>query len=97
MNRWVLSIITKGYAIKLEADPPFVLISSSETLKEEIGKLLLKDTMKLVPPQEKGLSSRYFTVLKWDGGLQPILSLRVLNEFIAYRQFWIFSFLKEDD
>nr|XP_013888376.1 PREDICTED: uncharacterized protein LOC106535818 [Austrofundulus limnaeus] len=58
-------------------------------LREEINTLLAKGTICVVPSSDinKGWYSRYFVVLKKDGGLHPILDLRVLNKFLRTYRF----------
>ncbi len=51
-------------------------------LHAEVAVLLTKDAIEPVPPAEmkSGFYSPYFIVPKKDGGLRPILDLRVLNQ-----------------
>ncbi len=51
-------------------------------LHAEVAVLLAKDAIEPVPPAEmkSGFYSPYFIVPKKDGGLRPILDLRVLNQ-----------------
>ncbi|MGL4479881.1 MAG: reverse transcriptase domain-containing protein [Aeromonas veronii] len=48
-----------------------------------------KRAIEIVPPQESeaGFYSRYFLVPKKDGGLRPILDLRLLNLSLTKRKF----------
>ncbi len=43
--------------------------------------------MYLTPTRETGFYSRYFIVPKKDGGLRPILDLRVLNVSVLKLKF----------
>ncbi len=57
--------------------------------KQEIKALLEKEAIEYVPHsnRETGFYSRYFIVPKKDGGLRPILDLRVLNVSILKLKF----------
>ncbi|XP_051983124.1 uncharacterized protein LOC127644139 [Xyrauchen texanus] len=85
--------------------PPSSLQSALETtvnteaacmLRSEIASLLCKRAIEKVPPSlsESGLYSRYFLVPKKDGGLRPILDLRVLNKVLAKRPFKMLTIRK---
>ncbi|KAL0161559.1 hypothetical protein M9458_045284, partial [Cirrhinus mrigala] len=88
-SRWLLRTIRLGYAIQFARRPPKfhgVLTTSVQgpntaVLRAEIAVLLVKDAIETVPSAEmkKGFYSPYFIVPKKDGGLRPILDLRVLN------------------
>lgn len=69
------------------------------SLREEVSKLLLKEAIEPVPREKgnQGLYLRYFTVLKKDRGLRPILYLRGLNEFVTYKKFCILPLFKRGD
>jgi len=58
-------------------------------LRKEITSLLTKGTVIPVPRDQEnsGLYSPYFLVPKKNGGMWPILDLRVLNESVAKRPF----------
>ncbi len=58
-----------------------VLSKDAPVLRAEVAVLLAKDAIEPVPPAEmkSGFYSPYFIVPKKDGGLRPILDLRVLN------------------
>ncbi len=58
-----------------------VLSKDAPVLRAEVAVLLAKDAIEPVPPAEmkSGFYSPYFIVSKKDGGLRPILDLRVLN------------------
>ncbi|XDV47256.1 hypothetical protein PO909_016939 [Leuciscus waleckii] len=57
-------------------------------MEQEVNTLLEKGAIEYVPPsnRETGFYSRYFIVPKKDGGLRPILDLRVLNEDHFFRR-----------
>ncbi len=87
--RWLLRTIRLGYAIQFARRPPkfrgirftSVLSKDAPVLRAEVAVLLAKDAIEPVPPAEmkSGFYSPYFIVPKKDGGLRPILDLRVLN------------------
>ncbi len=89
VSRWVLQTVEKGYRIQFGAPPPpfkglFLTSVSPEQaliLEQEVSSLLRKEAIEVVPPldRESGFYSRYFIVPKKDGGLRPILDLRLLN------------------
>ncbi|CAM4576079.1 unnamed protein product [Leuciscus chuanchicus] len=58
-------------------------------MEQEVNTLLEKGAIEYVPPsdRETGFYSRYFIVPKKDGGLRPILDLRVLNELFIQLKF----------
>ncbi len=88
-SRWLLRTIRLGYAIQFARRPPkfrgirftSVLSKDAPVLRAEVAVLLAKDAIEPVPPAEmkSGFYSPYFIVPKKDGGLRPILDLRVLN------------------
>ncbi len=88
-SRWLLRTIRLGYAIQLAQRPSkfrgirftSVLSKDAPVLRAEVAILLAKDAIEPVPPAEmkSGFNSPYFIVPKKDGGLRPILDLRVLN------------------
>ena len=65
-------------------------------LRSEIAKLLCKRAIERVPlsMSESGFYSRYFLVPKKDGGLRPILDLRVLNKVLMKRPFKMLTIRK---
>ncbi|KAI2646402.1 Transposon Ty3-G Gag-Pol polyprotein [Labeo rohita] len=58
-------------------------------MEQEVETLLRKEAIEVVPPQdgESGFYSRYFIVPKKDGGLCPILDLRLLNRSVMRLKF----------
>ncbi len=58
-------------------------------MEQEVKALLEKGAMEYVPHsnRESRLYSRYFVVPKKDGGLHPILDLRVLNDSVMQLKF----------
>jgi hypothetical protein len=58
-------------------------------LEQEVNTLLRKEAIEVVPPHEvqSGFYSRYFIVPKKDGGLRPILDLRLLNRSVSKLKF----------
>ncbi len=65
--------------LSTEVAPQQVLV-----MEQEIKALLEKGAIEYVPlsNRETGFYSRYFIVPKKDGGMLPILDLRILNESI---------------
>ncbi len=61
----------------------------AQVLCTEVIYLLEKGAIEFVPPaqRESGYNSRYFLVPKKDGGLRPILDLRLLNYSLMKRSF----------
>ncbi|KAI2664001.1 ORF V: Enzymatic polyprotein [Labeo rohita] len=53
-------------------------------MEQEVETLLRKEAIEVVPPhdRESGFYSRYFIVPKKDGGLRPLLDLRLLNRSV---------------
>ncbi|KAL0150903.1 hypothetical protein M9458_053822 [Cirrhinus mrigala] len=89
-SRWLIRMVRLGYAIQFARRPPkfrgihFKFVQSdtdASVLRAEVAVLLVKDTIKPVPPAEMkaGFYSPYFIVPKKSGGLQPILDLRALK------------------
>ncbi|XP_053101923.1 meprin A subunit beta [Hemicordylus capensis] len=62
---------------------------SSSTLQEEVKEHLEKGAIALVQwaDRQDGFYSRYFQILKWDGGIRPIMDLRQLNKLIYIMKF----------
>ncbi len=97
VSRWVLQTVEKGYRIQFGAPPPtfkgifFMLVSPKQALilEQEVISLLRKEAIEVVPPldRESGFYSRYFIVPKKDGGLRPILDLRLLNRSVMRLKF----------
>ncbi|XP_043116738.1 LOW QUALITY PROTEIN: uncharacterized protein LOC122360307, partial [Puntigrus tetrazona] len=66
-----------------------VVTRAALVIEQEIESLLRKEAIEVVPPQaaESGFYSCYFIVPKKDGGLRPILDLRVLNRSVNRLKF----------
>jgi len=87
----------RGYRIQFEYGPPrfngvvHTLVSpeQGQILEQEVQSLLVKEAIERVPPQDReaGFYSRYFIVPKRDGGLRPIIDLRVLNRSLRRYRF----------
>ena len=92
-DRWVLSLIERGYKIPFEELPPlskdpiFFQQSSRPELEEEVSNLLRKRAVECVIPEDPGFYSRIFLVPKKNGKLRLIIDLSSLNAFIAPRTF----------
>ncbi|KAL0147294.1 hypothetical protein M9458_057396 [Cirrhinus mrigala] len=97
VSAWVLHTVERGYRIQFGAPPPpFIGVSPTLVgpeqglvMEQEVATLLRKEAIEVVPPhaRESGFYSRYFIVPKKDGGLRPILDLRVLNRSVMKLKF----------
>ncbi|KAL0167364.1 hypothetical protein M9458_039208, partial [Cirrhinus mrigala] len=97
VSAWVLHTVERGYRIQFGAPPPpfngvFPTVVGPEqglVMEQEVATLLRKEAIEVVPPQsrESGFYSRYFIVPKKDGGLRPILNLRLLNRSVLRLKF----------
>ncbi|XP_032365670.1 uncharacterized protein LOC116682766 [Etheostoma spectabile] len=97
MSPWVLRTVVEGYRLQFRVRPPgfsgvvrtVVRPDQGLVLGLEVRSLLEKGAVELVPPQDSGSGfySRYFLVPKKDGGLRPILDLRVLNRSLRRYRF----------
>ncbi|KAL0168890.1 hypothetical protein M9458_037112, partial [Cirrhinus mrigala] len=97
VSAWVLHTVERGYRIQFGAPPPpFNGVSSTLVgpeqglvMEQEVATLLRKEAIEVVPPHEResGFYSRYFIVPKKDGGLRPILDLRLLNHSVKRLKF----------
>ncbi|KAI2645311.1 Transposon Ty3-G Gag-Pol polyprotein [Labeo rohita] len=97
VSAWVPRTVERGYRIQFGAPPaPFVRVSPTLVgpeqglvMEQEVVSLLRKEAIEVVPPhdRESGFYSRYFIVPKKDGGLRPILDLRVLNRSVMKLKF----------
>ncbi|KAI2645622.1 Transposon Ty3-G Gag-Pol polyprotein [Labeo rohita] len=97
VSAWVLRTVERGYRIQCSAPPlpfngVFPTVMSPEqglVMEQEVETLLRKEAIEVVPPQdgESGFYSRYFIVPKKDGGLRPILDLRLLNRSVMRLKF----------
>ncbi|XP_048037449.1 uncharacterized protein LOC125262674 [Megalobrama amblycephala] len=97
ISKWVLLTIKEGYKIQFGSRPPrfngvlptVVTPEQSLVMEQEVATLLRKGAIERVPPpsNQSGFYSRYFIVPKKDGGLRPIIDLRVLNRSIQKLKF----------
>ncbi|KAL0147482.1 hypothetical protein M9458_057222 [Cirrhinus mrigala] len=97
VSAWVLHTVERGYRIQFGTPPaPFngvspTLVGPEQGLvmEQEVATLLRKEAIEVVPPHEResGFYSRYFIVPKKDGGLRPILDLRLLNRSVKRLKF----------
>ncbi len=97
VSSWVLETIERGYSLQFTRSPPafrgvvqtFVQDNESHVLRAEIRTMLAKGAVETVPlaDSESGFYSRNFLVPKKDGGLRPILDLRLLNRALVRRLF----------
>ncbi len=101
ISHWVLQTIEKGYQIQFGSCPPrFMRGLSTEVapqqvlvMEQEVKSLLEKGAIEYVPHsnRETVFYSRYFIVPNKDGGLLPILDLRVLNDSVRQLKFKILT------
>ncbi|KAI2666921.1 Transposon Ty3-I Gag-Pol polyprotein [Labeo rohita] len=92
VSAWVLHTVERSYHIQFSAPPPpfngvsptLVGPEQGLAMEQEVATLLRKEAIKVVPPhdRESGIYSQYFIVPKKDGGLCPILDLRLLNRSV---------------
>ncbi|KAI2654668.1 enzymatic polyprotein [Labeo rohita] len=97
VSAWVLHTVERGYRIQFGAPPPpfngvsptLVGPEQGLVMEQEVATLLRKEAIEVVPPhdRESGFYSRYFIVPKKDGGLRPILNLRLLNRSVMRLKF----------
>ncbi|KAL0201659.1 hypothetical protein M9458_004846, partial [Cirrhinus mrigala] len=90
ISAWVLRTVERGYRIQFGAPPPpFNGVSPHSG-----GPRAEKEAIEVVPPhdRESGFYSRYFIVPKKDGGLLPILDLRLLNRSVMRLKFKMLTF-----
>ncbi len=68
--------------------------SPFQDVEQEVKALLEKGAIEYVPHSNRETSffSRYFIVAKKDGGLRPILDLRVLNDSVMQLKFKMLTF-----
>ncbi|XP_061576587.1 uncharacterized protein LOC133442594 [Cololabis saira] len=90
---WVVSTMTHGYRLQFSCRPPLARLATfttvtnhqhAEVMRGELSSLLEKHAIREVKcgDHRAGFFSRYFLVPKRDGGLRPILDLRVLNKHL---------------
>ncbi len=88
VSQWVLHTVERGYKIQFGSRPPLfnrvfpTLVGPEQALvmEQEVDTLLRKEATKWsLIATESGFHSRYFIIPKKDGGLHPILDLRLLN------------------
>ncbi len=97
VSQWVLHTVDRGYKIQFGSCPLLfygvfpTLVGPEQALvmEQEVAILLRKEAIEVVPPldRESGFYSRYFIVPKKDGGLRPILDLRLLNHSVRWLKF----------
>ncbi|KAI2645137.1 Transposon Ty3-G Gag-Pol polyprotein [Labeo rohita] len=97
VSAWVLHTVERGYRIQFGAPPPpfngvsptLVGPEQGLVMEQEVATLLRKEAIEVVPlhERESGFYSRYFIVPKKDGGLRPILDLRLLNRSVKRLKF----------
>ncbi len=92
-----MTTVRRGYTFKFSRRPPhlrgvlaFTVRSEYvQVLRAEVMNLLEKGAIEIIPPaqSESGFYSLYFLIPKKDGGLWPILDLRLLNYALMKRLF----------
>ncbi len=92
-----MTTVRRGYTLQFARRPPrfrgvlatTVRSENTQVLRAEVMNLLEKGAIEIVPTaqSESGFYSRYFLVPKKDGGLRPILDLRLLNYALMKRSF----------
>ncbi len=92
-----MATIRRGYSLQFARRPPRfrgVVATTgrsedAQVLHAEVMNLLVKGAIEVTPPaqSDSGFYSRYFLVPKKDGGLRPILDLRLLNHALTKRSF----------
>ncbi len=97
VSAWVMNTVKRGYSLQFARRPPrfrgvldtSVRSDDAHVLHAEVMNLLEKGAIEIVPPAQSvsGFYSRYFLVSKKDGGLRPILDLRLLNHTLMKRSF----------
>ncbi len=97
MSTWVMTTVRRGYTLQFARRPlrfhgvlaTTVRSENAQVLRAEVMNLLEKGAIEIVPPaqSESGFNSRYFLFPQKDGGLQPILDLRLLNYALMKRSF----------
>ncbi len=95
VSDWVMGIIKRGYSLQFARRPPLfsgmvptsVQSKDAHILRSEVMTLLAKGAVEMIPPaqSESGFYNCYFLVPKKDGGLRPILDLRLLNRALVMR------------
>ncbi len=93
----VLHTVERGYKIQFgscphlfnEVFPTLVGPEQALVMEQEVDTLLRMEAIEVVPPcdRESGFYSHYFIVPKKDGGLRPILDLRLLNRSVMRLKF----------
>ena len=99
-DRWVLELISYGYALEFTSTPPSVAsirqtpIPSDplkrSSLEGEVASLLIKQAVRVVPrgaPQSAFMSTFFLVAKKEPGTWRPVLNLKPLNKFIRPRRF----------
>jgi hypothetical protein len=95
-NKFVLEIVSQGFALEFVQKKPFSGIvapklsgDESGQIAEEVDGLLSKGAIEPVCGNQAacGFYSSYFLVPKKDGSARPILNLKKLNCFMAYKRF----------
>ncbi len=97
VSAWVMNTEIRGYSLQFTQRPPrfhgvlaiSVRSNDAHVLRAVVMNLLEKGAIEIVPPAQSksGFYSRYFLIPKKDGGLWPILDLRLLNHALMKRSF----------
>ena len=95
-DHWVLSVIREGYHLDFARPPPPTVVRATvlrgekqSALLDEVGELLGKCAIEPIAPgqENEGFYSTYFMVPKKDGGVRPILNLKLFNRCLVQESF----------
>jgi hypothetical protein len=90
-DKFVLSVVTRGYHIQWLTNPPplsnqpkfTVLHNQADLLRKEIMEMKNKNAIEEVPIGTQGYCSTFFLVPKKDSSdMRPVINLKKLNKFI---------------
>ncbi len=86
--QWVLHTVERGKPLFNGACSTLMGLEQALVMEREVDSLLRKKAIEVVPPhyRESGFYSRYFIIPKKDGGLRPIIDLRLLNRHVTQVQ-----------
>ncbi|KAL0202505.1 hypothetical protein M9458_000523, partial [Cirrhinus mrigala] len=90
VSAWVLHTVERGYCIQFGTPPPpfngvsptLVGPEQGLVMEQEVDTLLSKEAIEVVPSLRQSIR-----VLQPDGGLRPILDLRLLNRSVMRLKF----------
>ena len=102
---WILSVIRQRLEVEFmvepsdQGSPPQINMNSTQTLaiNKEIKRLLAIGCIKEVKRTERLFLSNIFTTPKKNGDLRLVISLKDLNQFLAFHHFKMESFQTAKD